>query len=169
MPTTATKAQRHQERWQEIADDPALEGLPYKIETNARGQIVLSPPKAQHSDLQGRVLDMLRDVGSEGRGMPEFPIATEGGVRVPDVVWVPGGRLEELTETGDPPTRAPDVCVEVMSDSNDEDEMHEKRALYLSAGALEVWIVGQDGTVRFYTDEGKVAASNLIPDFPDQL
>jgi len=153
MPTTTTRAREHQERWQDIVDDPALEGLPYKIETNERGQIVLSPPKAQHSDLQGRVLDKLREVGPEGRGMPEFPVATEGGVKVPDVVWMPGGQLGEITETGDPPTRAPAVCVEVLSDSNDEAEMQEKRALYLSAGAAEVWIITQDGRVRFFSVE----------------
>lgn len=169
MPTTTTRAREHQQRWHDIIADPALEGLPYKIETNDRGQIVLSSPKAEHSDLQGRVLDKLREAGPQGRGMPEFPVATEGGVKVPDVVWMPGGRLEEITETGDPPTRAPDVCVEVMSDSNDEAEMREKRALCLAAGALEVWVVDQDGRVRFFADEGRVTSSAAVPDFPDEV
>jgi hypothetical protein len=66
MPTTTTPAKEHQERWQEIASDPTLQDLPYKIETNKRGQIVLSPPKAAHSDLQGRILDTLREVALEG-------------------------------------------------------------------------------------------------------
>jgi len=168
MPTTTTRAKEHQKRWQEIAGDPSLQDLPYKIETNRRGQIVLSPPKAAHSDLQGRILDKLRELAPEGRGLPEFPITTTGGVRVPDVVWMPKGRFEELTETGDPPTRAPDVCVEVMSESNDWEEMHSKRELYREAGAEEVWVVVEDGDVRFFGQE-EMDESELVPDFPNQL
>lgn len=168
MPTTISQAKAHQARWEEIAGDPALQNLPYKVETNQRGQIVLTPPKAQHSDLQGRVLDTLRDVVSEGRGLPEFPVATRAGVRVPDVVWMPEGRFEEITETGDPPTRAPDVCMEVMSDSNDWAEMHEKRRLYRAAGAKEVWVVEEDGTVRFFEDE-EIGHSEMISAFPDEV
>lgn len=168
MPTTISQAKAHQARWEEIAGDPALQNLPYKVETNQRGQIVLTPPKAQHSDLQGRVLDTLRNVVSEGRGLPEFPIATRAGVRVPDVVWMPDGRFGEIVETGDPPTQAPDVCIEVMSDSNDWAEMHEKRRLYREAGADEVWIVEEDGTVRFFEDE-EIEHSGIISGFPDEV
>jgi Uma2 family endonuclease len=163
-----SQAKAHQARWEEIGEDPALQNLPYKVETNQRGQIVLTPPKAQHSDLRGRVLDTLRDVGSEGRGLPEFPIATPAGVRVPDVVWMPGGRLDEIMETGDPPTRAPDICIEVMSDANDWAEMHEKRRLYRKAGAKEVWIVEEGGTVRFFEDE-EIGHSEMISAFPDEV
>lgn len=168
MPTTTTESEEHQARWEEIAADPALQNLPYKIETNQRGQILLTPPKAQHSDLQGRVLDKLREVESEGRGLPEFPIATPAGVRVPDAVWMPDGQLNQITETGDPPTRAPDVCIEVMSDSNDWEEMHEKRVLYREAGAEEVWVVEENGTVRFFEDE-EIGKSGIISGFPEQV
>jgi len=168
MPATTTPAQEHQERWQELCRDPALQDLPYKIETNERGQIVLSPPKAAHSDLQGRILDKLREIAPEGRGLPEFPVTTSGGVRVPDVAWVPDGRLEELAETGDPPTRAPDVCIEVMSESNDWNEMRDKRALYLEAGAKEVWVVAEDGAVRFFGEE-ELERSEVVSGFPDSI
>ena len=168
MSTTTTPAQEHQERWQELCRDPALQDLPYKIETNERGQVVLSPPKAAHSDLQGRILDALREARPEGRGLPEFPITTSGGVRVPDVVWMPEGRLKEITETGDPPTRAPDLCVEVMSESNDWSEMDEKRALYLEAGAEEVWVVDKDGAVRFFGRQ-ELEASELVSGFPERV
>lgn len=168
MPTTTTQVEEHQARWEKIADDPALQNLPYKIETNKRGQIVLSPLKARDSDLQGRVLDTLRDVVSEGRGLPEFPIATRAGVRVPDVVWMPDGRLDEIMETGDPPTRAPDICIEVMSDSNDWEEMHEKRGLYREAGATEVWVVEEDGTVWFFGGE-EIEQSEVVPTFPEKV
>jgi Uma2 family endonuclease len=101
--------------------------------------------------------------------MPEFPIATDGGVKVPDVVWMPSGRFEELIESGNPPTRAPDVCIEVLSDSNDEIEMSEKRRLYRQAGAEEVWQVGKDGAVEFYNEQGRAAKSNCVPNFPEEV
>jgi Uma2 family endonuclease len=73
-----------------------------------------------------------------------------------------------MKETGDPPTLAPEICVEVMSDANTMDEMREKRALYREAGADEVWIVDQDGQVRFFGEEEK-ERSDLMPDFPSHV
>ena len=73
-----------------------------------------------------------------------------------------------MNKTGDPPTLAPEICVEVMSPRNSMAEMQEKRALYLEAGAEEVWIVEEDGTVRFYADEER-DTSHLAPDFPKNL
>jgi len=167
MPTTADKAEQ-QERWQEIVDDPLLRDLPYKIETNQRGQIVLSPHSLSHSNLQGLVLDLLRNHLEEGRGLPELPLCTSAGTKQVDVVWASADRLAEMEETGDPPTLAPELCVEVMSDANSMEEMHAKRALYREAGAEEVWVVRQDGQVRFFADE-ELDRSAIAPEFPDQL
>ena len=47
--------------------------------------------------------------------------------------------------------RAPEICVEVLSPSNSEPEMNEKRALYFEAGAHEVWICDLDGKMEFHT------------------
>ena len=168
MPTAATRARDHQKRWQEIGSEPLLSELPYKVETNHRGQIVLSPHQSTHSFAQGDVMELLYEHAEGGHPFPEFPIATEGGVRVPDVVWITDGRREELEETGDPPTLAPELCVEVVSDSNDWDEMEEKRALYREAGAEEVWVVTDAGEVRFFADD-EMKTSELAPDFPSSL
>ena len=168
MPTTTTRAKEHQKRWQEIVSDPALEDLPYKVETNHRSQIVLSPPKAARSDQQGDLIALLSDHVSGGKSRPEFPIATSGGTKVPDVVWVTTDRRQQMRETGDPPTLAPEICAEVMSESNDWAEMHEKRALYREAGAEEVWIVTEEGEVRFFKEE-EMEESELASDFPDHL
>jgi hypothetical protein len=39
--------------WEQICDDPHLRHLPYKIEQNRHGRIVMSPAKADHGRLQG--------------------------------------------------------------------------------------------------------------------
>ena len=84
------------------------------------------------------------------------------------MVWASGGRLAEMKQTGDPTTLAPEICIEVMSDSNDFEEMHEKRRLYLEAGAEEVWIVTEDREVRFFAEE-EMEHSEIAYDFPSRL
>ncbi len=168
MPTTTTPAEKHQERWQKIVDDPLLSDLPYKVETNRRGQIVLSPHKNRHSRQQKLILKRLDSLLQSGEAFPEWALATSEGVKVPDVIWASASRLDEMEETGDPATLAPELCVEVMSESNDWDEAHEKRALYREAGAEEVWIVEKDGSVRFFADD-ELGHSELAPDFPQSI
>lgn len=169
MPTTTTRAREHQKQWNEIVEDPLLSELPYKVETNQRSQIILSPHKAHHSDQQGDLMALLGQHAPGGRSRPEFPIATEKGTKVPDVVWVTDGRREEMEETGDPPTLAPELCIEVMSENNDWEEMRSKRELYLAAGAEEVWVVSEDGDIRFFDDEGRMESSKLVPKFPTRV
>lgn len=168
MPSTATREKNQQGRWDEIASDPLLGELPYKVETNNRGQLILSPHTAAHADAKGDIIALLSEYGEGGRARPEFPIVTKKGTKVIDVVWVTADRRGEMEETGDPPTLAPEVCIEVMSESNDWDEMEKKRTLYRDAGAEEVWIVTEDRKVRFFVDE-ELNGSTLIPDFPAQL
>ena len=164
MQTTQTV---HQARWNEIVDDPALRDLPYKVETNERGQLVLSPHSNRHSRQQGDVVNLLSTHFDDGKTYPEFAIATASGVNVADVIWVSAERERKMMATGDPSTLAPEICVEVMSPRNSMAEMQEKRALYMEAGAEEVWILEEDGTVRFYADE-ELDASRLAPDFPSK-
>jgi hypothetical protein len=46
--------------------------------------------------------------------------------------------------------------------------MDEKRALYRKASAEEVWIVEEDGNVRFFAD-AELERSELAPDFPQSI
>jgi len=104
MPTTVPRAKKHQSRWGEITKDAALQNLPYKVETNHRGQIVLSPHRNRHSAVQEDVQDVLRKHAPNGRQPPGFAIATSEGVKVPDVIWSSPERWNQMQETGDPTT-----------------------------------------------------------------
>lgn len=53
------------------------------------------------------------------------------------------------------PPRAPELCVEIVSPSNSRQEMAEKIALYLDAGAGEVWIVFEDGQIEIHDAGGR--------------
>lgn len=162
---TATEQQK---RWNEIAGDPLLSQLPYKVETNARGQILLSPHTNRHSIQRKSVESKLDELLPEGEAFQEWAIATSGGTKQADVIWASDNRRSEMRETGDPSTLAPEICVEVMSDSNDWEEMHQKRHLYLQTGAQEVWIVEQGGRVHFFEEE-ETQRSELAPKFPPQV
>ena len=170
MPTTTTtRAKEHQEQWDEVVSDPSLRDLPYNVETNRRGQIVLSPHTNRHSFAQEKVADLLEEHAPDGFTPPEFAIATPEGVKSPDIVWMSPARRRDMEKTGDPTTLAPEICVEVLSFSNTEEELRQKRELYFAAGATEVWTVGEDGQVRFFDADGDVEASDIAPRFPDQI
>lgn len=161
----------HTVLWEALCEDPAFANLPYKVETNERGQLLMSPAQLSHSAYQADFVRLLyrhaEAVGLAGRVLTEAAVSTSGGIKVPDVVWVSS---EEWNSTGRVLfTRAPSICVEVLSPSNSSAEMAEKRALYFAAGAKEVWICAEDGAITFHNAAGEAAASQLMPGFPHQI
>ena len=158
-------------RWREVLDDLELARLPHRIETDRHGHIIMTPPPAPfHGQKQHRVGSLLERLLPHGIVLVECPVSTSDGVKATDVAWVSGERAQEV-KTEVCLIRAPEICVEVLSPSNTAAEIREKIALYFEAGAREVWIFDQDGTVHFYNDgdPGAQGRSEMCPDFPAQL
>ena len=153
--------------WADVCADPILQDLPFKIELDQFGRILMSPPFAGHARRQYRIARMLEDALG---GVPatECPVMTRDGVKVPDIVWMSDAFAKAHQDEDIYPT-APDICVEVRSKSNPWEEMAEKVQLYLAQGAQEVWICDADGTMRFFSPEGEHDRSRLAPDFPGQI
>jgi Uma2 family endonuclease len=148
-------------RWDELCRDPSLRDLPYKIELNAWGKVEMSPPAGVgHSRLQAEVAVQLMNQLRDGVALTECPVLTSIGVRVPDVAWA-SNQFREQYKALSPLPRAPEICVEVISPSNVEAEITEKTRAYLAAGAHEVWVVAQDGTVRFIDGSGEKPQSRF--------
>jgi len=147
-------------RWAEVIADPALRDLPYKIELNARGKMEMSPASNTHGRWQSRVGAELLRLLPEGEVISEASVLTTIGVRVPDVVWA-SRRFVEAHGMATPFPRAPEICVEIESPSNSEGEMKEKIEAYLAAGAEEVWVVSEEGRIRFFGANGERTASAL--------
>ena len=147
-------------RWAEVMRDPTLQDLPYKIELNVRGKIEMSPASNLHGRLQARLATELATQLRGGEAITECSILTEIGVRVPDVAWASTAFLE-THGTPTPFPRAPEICVEIRSPSNSDDEIQEKVQAYLAAGAVEVWIVSEDSTIEYHDRSGNVARSSL--------
>ena len=141
--------------WREVVNSPYLQDLPFKLELNEEGKVefAMSPATNRHSYWQFRIGVMLeRKLG--GEALVECSILTSKGVKVADVVWCsPAFLARHGYET--PYTQAPELCVEVISPSNTADELNEKARLYLEAGAVEAWIVHEDGMVELYGPEGR--------------
>lgn len=132
-----TTAEALLHRWDEVLQDPTLRELPYKIEVNARGKVEMSPASVRHGWLQAAVAAAFAQHLPEGVTVTECPILTSIGVRVPE------------------------ICVEVVSSSNVESEINAKVRAYLAAGAEEVWLVAENGTIRFVDQSGEKAQSRF--------
>jgi Uma2 family endonuclease len=147
-------------RWAEVMRDPTLQDLPYKIELNARGKIEMSPASNRHALLQAHFAAEFARQLSSGRPLTECSVLTEIGVRVPDVAWASTPFLGAHGASTPFPT-APEICVEITSPSNSDDEIREKIRAYLAAGAREVWIVAEDGTIEYHDRNGKQNTSSF--------
>jgi Uma2 family endonuclease len=152
------------DRWLAIVDDQLLANLPYKIETNRSGQIVMSPTRTQHSIFQAKLTAWLDRVLGDVV-LTECAIATREGVKVADVAWCDPTRLSEMRGPG-VLLSAPDLCVEIWSPSNPGPELLEKVRLYLDSGAREVWLVADDGSIAIHGAAGESAGSAVVTDLP---
>lgn len=154
--------------WQEVCEHPSLKDLPFKIELNERGQIIMSPVKVSHSAYQGQIEFFLRTLMKKGMALPECAIRTRKGTKVADVVWVSEKRFDQIKSEVEC-SIAPEICVEVLSASNTDEELEEKRELYIENGAREVWVCSQEGDMSFYNAEGRLEKSTLTPKFPKKI
>lgn len=154
--------------WAQVCEDPTLDGLPYRIELDRYGRLLMSPVSTRHSRLQGRVARLLED-SLGGEAFPECAIKTSEGIRSPDVVWMSEAFATSIEDGAIALSRAPEICVEVQSPSNPWAEMEEKVTLYLAKGAHEVWICEPDGRMRFFGHEGERETSELMEDAPSRV
>lgn len=156
--------------WEQVLADPSLQNLPYKVETNQHGQVVLSPHKPRHSLHQGELARQIpAHVNRPGRVAVEFAVGTPEGVKVPDVVWISRERLARIPEDAAASPVMPELVVEVISEANTRAEMQHKRRLYFEGGALEVWTCDDRGRISFFEGAGPMPASKLAPSFPALL
>jgi Uma2 family endonuclease len=147
-------------RYEALLGDRQYRNLPGRLELNAWGQIIVTPPADfWHYRIAAR-LGRLLMAALGGESVQEGAVAIAGaGTVVADVVWCSpvflaahGG--ERVLQA------APEICVEVLSESSSAREIEEKRSAHLSAGAQEVWIVDPQGeTIAVYGNDGPRAES----------
>jgi len=157
-------------RWAELSEDPRLAKPPDRIETDRHGHIIMTPPPGfGHSRRQDTIIGLLHQLLPNGQTLPACAISTADGVKALDVAWLSPAR-PELTAEPVVLTSAPEICAEILSPSNTQAEINEKRALYFDAGATEVWICNLDGSMSFFSGVNHaLSASALCRDFPHAI
>ena len=152
--------------WDEVCANSHLRDLPFEIETNRWGQIVMSPPPHNdHRFAQSSIERLLLKKMRGGDALPEVAIDTADGTKSADVAWMSDAFLK-ANKGRSSFRRAPEICVEVKSPSNTLGELLEKKDLYLKAGAQEVWIRERSGRMLFFNAAGPLERSELCPAFP---
>ena len=148
-------------QWSEVIDNPYFKDLPFKIELNRYGKVEMTPASNKHGRLQFHIGTLLARKLKKGEVLTECSVQTTDGVKVANVAWCSKAFIKQYSyET--PYSHAPELCVEIVSPSNSKEEMNNKVQLYLQAGAEEVWIVWENGTVDFYDKTGKLECYGVI-------
>lgn len=151
--------------WAEVCEMPVLQNLPFKIELNEWGNIIMSPASNLNGYLQTEIAYWLKTNQPSGKVLTECSVQTIKGVKVADVAWGSNDFFKK-NALQTPFQMAPEVCVEIVSPSNSKAEIEEKISLYLSKGAKEVWICNEKGSIKFYSYAGEKPASELFMDVP---
>ncbi len=147
--------------WANVIENPFLQNLPFKIELNKWGKILMTPASNKHGRLQYDVGLAIDKNKTGGKIIMECSIETPDGVKVADVAWASD---EFIAKYGydTPYGKAPEICVEIKSPSNAKAEIEEKIYLYLAKGAVEVWIVEETGQIMYFSHEGRMELSSLV-------
>src|SRR4051812_31791910 len=165
LPPRAEQTEFNLRRWDEVLANPDLRNLPGRVETDRHGRVIMSPPPApNHSRLQFRIGSLLEKLMPPGEVLTECALSTADGVKGIDVAWASHAKWREVGNRSCF-LRAPEICVEVISPSNSEEEIQEKMALYFEAGAKEVWVCGIFGAMSFFgRNSVPLTSSELCPD-----
>jgi Uma2 family endonuclease len=162
--TPATK------RWLQICSDPTFADRPERFEIDAAGKLIMSPPPGFDHRQRARAIANLLDQLHTGQlaTVEQAILTRDGQVRIADVVLLTNAQKRWLiTNPTSPLPIAPPLCVEILSRSNTQAGINEKRALYFDAGATEVWICNRDGSMSFFSGiDHQLSTSLLCPSFP---
>jgi len=152
-------------QWQEVCESQSLKDLPFKIELNDEGKVLMTPVKVNHSILQGKIIGHLYQNIIGGEALAECAIKTQQGTKVADVAWASNALLEKI-ENEVECSIAPEICIEVLSFSNTKREIEEKKSIYFEQGAKEFWICDNFGNLSFFVKAGKIEHSEIAKKFP---
>jgi len=152
--------------WEDLCANPKFNDLGYKVELHRNGKILMSPANIRHGRIQSAVVRLLLQLKPDGEAPTECAIQTEEGILVPDVCWCSATWLAREGDATAAST-APELCVEIMSASNTLAEMESKRDAYFLAGCREFILIDLKGFATFFAPDGPLAASELVPGFPE--
>ena len=147
--------------WSSVITNPQLKNLPFKIELNKWGQMIMSPKSNKQGNLQFKIGSLIEKHKGAGHIIMECSIDSIEGVKVADVAWASDAFIEAFGFQT-PYPQAPEICVEIVSPSNSKGEIEEKVNLYLAKGAKEVWVCGEEGQIMYFSHTGQIDKSKEV-------
>ena len=148
--TTVISSQDLTQRWVELAHD---EESPDYYELTEYGELVLSPrAERSHQRICSSIVRQLSEQLGEEAVQEVAVLTATAGIRVPDVVWMPQARWNQLPRNA--VLEAPDLVVEVLSPGNRKPEMDHKIHGYLQSGVKEVIVVSLTGSIEYVRSDG---------------
>ncbi len=151
--------------WASICENPVLANLPYKIQTDKWGNIVMSLASNKHGIYQAKIVALLSRLMEIGTVIAKCSVETSEGTKVADVAWASTQFIQNNKDMT-PFVEAPELCVEILSPSNAIAEMDEKKELYFARGCKEFWVCDSAGNMRFYKNTGELEQSLIFREFP---
>ncbi len=91
--------------------------LPFKIELNKFGNILMSPISNQCGRIQSRMAANLINRLPSGEVITECFIQTSDSVKMADVAWI-SDKIIKTFSYQTPYPKAPEFCIEIVSPSN---------------------------------------------------
>jgi Uma2 family endonuclease len=149
--------------WERLCTTPGFSHPGFTCEITPEGKVILSPTFNYHGWYQARLSVLLAQYAPAGQPFVELAVLTEVGLFEIDVAWSRDFKRIRQQKVASP---APEVCMEVESESNTVEEFSRKRAALFAAGCREFWIIRREGDVEFYTTSGQQHESNIIIGFP---
>jgi Uma2 family endonuclease len=132
-----------------------------RYEMNEFGEVVASccPSGARQlafTDIYCQLTDQIGHLAAMS-----VPVVTPSlGIRIPDVVWMAPENGKSSTAM-DLCRLSPDLCVEVLLDSDRPRELGRRAAAYFEGGAKEVFVVTPGGLIEFWGADGRRQASTF--------
>jgi len=155
-------------QWSDVIKHPQLQNLPFKIELNKFGKLLMNPASNQHGRIQGRLAALLWNTMPKGEIITECSVNTSDGVKVADIAWASTAFIAEHGYST-PYNKAPELCVEIVSPSHSKQEMAQKTELYLAKGAYEVWIIYENKGIDIFSHTGRQESSRFSGDLAEQV
>nr|VFJ95425.1 MAG: Putative restriction endonuclease [Candidatus Kentron sp. LFY] len=130
----------------------------------------MSPATNEHGIYRMSIGEWLMKLTGSGRTISECSIQTTKGVKVADVAWASYDFLGKNRHKT-PYPESPEIVIEILSPApaNSRQEMQDKKRLYFAAGAKEVWLCGENGTMAFFSAQGDLPESRIVAGFPERI
>ncbi|MFT5130714.1 MAG: Uma2 family endonuclease [Rhodothermales bacterium] len=108
------------------------------------GDLIMAPaPNSEHQDISGEISYALRSYARQHGGRvfyaPLDVFLDEHNVLQPDILWISPERLPRISKRG--LEGAPDLVVEILSESTKTRDKNVKLKLYRRFGVREYWLV----------------------------